>query len=64
MENLVSPESNQEKIIALVRALDKRVASRSERIFPIIETFKNIHVLQQIGREMWTETGIYHYRGF
>ena len=65
MENLlVSPESNQEKIIALVRALDKRVASCSERIFPIIETFKNIHVLQQIGREMWTETGIYHYRVF
>jgi hypothetical protein len=48
MENLlVSPESNQEITIALVRALDKRVVSRSERIFPIIETFQNIQVLQQ-----------------
>ena len=52
-----SPESNQEKIIALVRALEKRIKCRPDRIFTIISVFQHNKLLENAGREMWIETG-------
>ena len=58
MEKLFrSPESNQEKIIALVRALEKRINCRPDRIFTIINVFQHNKLLENAGREMWIETG-------
>ena len=58
MENLLtSPESQQEKAIALVRALKKRIISHPVRVFTIIEVFLHNEVLKEAGRELWNETG-------
>ena len=56
-ELLTSPESEQAKTITLVRALQKQVKSHPEKMFNIIEVFLHDKVLQETGREMWTETG-------
>ena len=54
---LTSPESEQAKTITLVRTLQKQVKSRPDRMFNIIQVFLHDEVLQQTGREIWTETG-------
>ena len=56
-ELLTSPESEQTKAITLVRALDKSIKSCPSRIFTVIDVFLDDDALQEIGREMWTETG-------
>ena len=56
-ELLTSPESEQAKTITLVQALQKQVKSRPDRMFNIIQVFLHNEVLQQTGREIWTETG-------
>ena len=56
-ELLTSPESEQAKTITLVRALQKQVKSRPDRMFSIIQVFLHDEALQQTGREIWTETG-------
>ena len=56
-ELLTSPESEQTKAITLVRALDKSINSCPSRIFTVIDVFLDDDALQEIGREMWTETG-------
>ena len=56
-ELLISPESEQAKTISLVRALQKQVKSRPDRMFNIIQVFLGDEVLQHTGREIWTETG-------
>ena len=56
-ELLTSPESEQAKTITLVRALQKQVKSRPDRMFNIIQVFLHDEELQQTGREIWTETG-------
>ena len=55
---LTSPESQQVKAIALVRALKKRIKSRPVRVFTIIEVFLHNENLKEAGRELWSETGI------
>ena len=54
---LTSPESRQVKAITLVRALYKRIKSRSDRIFTIIQVFLEKRVLHEAGRDLWFETG-------
>ena len=56
-ELLMSPESQQEKTITLVVALEKEIKSHPDKMFIIIEVFLGDEVLQQTGREMWTEIG-------
>ena len=58
MESILrSPESNQEKAITLVKALEKRIKCRPDRIFTIISVFQQNKLLENSGREMWIETG-------
>ena len=54
---MLSPESQQEKIIRLVRGLDNRIRSRPERLFGCIEVLLENDALQEVGREMLRETG-------
>ena len=54
---LASPESQQVKTIALVHALYRKIKSRSDRIFTVIEVFLKSDVLREVGRELWFETG-------
>ena len=54
---LTSPESRQVKAITLVRTLYKRIKSRSDRIFTIIQVFLEKQVLHEVGRDLWFETG-------
>ena len=54
---LVSPESKQIKTIALVHALYRKIKSRSDRIFTVIEIFLKSEVLHEVGRKLWFETG-------
>ena len=54
---LASPESQQVKTIALVHALYRKIKSRSDRIFTVIEIFLKSDVLREVGRELWFETG-------
>ena len=55
-ELLISPESNQEKAITLVGALEKKMKPSPERIFIIIEVFLNTEALRETGKEMLIET--------
>ena len=55
-ELLRSPESNQEKAITLVGALEKKMKPSPERIFTIIEVFLNTEALRETGKEILTET--------
>ena len=54
---MLSPESQQEKIIKLVRGLDNRIRSRPERFFGCIEVLLENDALQEVGREMLRQTG-------
>ena len=65
MESILrSPESNQEKAIGLVKALEKRIKCRLDRIFTIISVFQHNKLLENAGREMWIETGWHFYLSF
>ena len=55
---LTSPESQQMKAIALVRALKKRIKLHPVRVFTIIEVFLQNEILKEAGRELWNEAGI------
>ena len=58
MKDMVaSPESQQVKIIALINALYRKIKSRSDRIFTIIEIFLKSDVLHEVGRKLWFEAG-------
>ena len=54
---LTSPESQQEKAIALVRALKKKIKSHPVKVFTIIEVFQRNKIIKEAGRELWNETG-------
>ena len=54
---MLSPESQQEKIIRLVCGLDNRIRSRPERLFGCIEVLLENDALQKVGREMLRQTG-------
>ena len=54
---LTSPESKQEKAIILVRALDRRIKPRPDRVFTAIEVFLSSEGLQDIGAKMKIEAG-------
>ena len=56
-ELLKSPESEQTKAITLVKALEKKIKLRPDRIFTVIDVFLNYEDLQDMGRELWTEAG-------
>ena len=51
---MLSPESQQETIIRLVRGLDNRIRSRPERLFGCIEVLLENDA---VGREMLRQTG-------
>ena len=57
-EIFTSLQSRQEKVVILVRALQKKIKSRSDRIFKIIEYFLHMEFL---GQEMWLEIGKFNY---
>ena len=57
-EIFTSLQSRQEKVVILVRALQKKIKSRSDRIFKIIEYFLHMELL---GQEMWLEIGKFNY---
>ena len=60
MENVItSPESQQVKAITLVRALDKKMKKRPDKIFIITKLFLESELLQEVGRQMLIETGNY-----
>ena len=54
---MLSPESQQEKIIRLVRGLDNRIRSHPERLFGCIEVLLENDALQEVGRKMLRQTG-------
>ena len=56
-EMIVSPESQQTKIISLVTALDNRIKSRPDKIFRVIEVLLESDALQEAGKEMLSRTG-------
>ena len=56
-EMIVSPESQQAKIISLVTALDKRIKSRPDKFFLIIEVLLESDALQEAGTEMLKRAG-------
>ena len=59
MENIItSPESQQVKAITLVRALDRKIKPRPDKIFTVTKVFLDIETLQDVGRQLWAETGI------
>ena len=57
----MSPESEQAKAIALVRALQKLINLCPNRMFKVIEIFQHDEVLHKTGRETWTEIGVIQY---
>ena len=58
MKDMVaSPESQQVKTITLIHALYRKIKSRSDRIFTVIEIFLKCEVLHEVGRKLWFETG-------
>ena len=56
-EMILSPESQQTKTISLVTALDKRIKSRPDKIFRVIEVLLESDALQEAGKEMLSRTG-------
>ena len=61
MENVItSPESQQVKAITLVRALDKKMKKRPDKIFIITKLFLESELLREVGRQMLIETGNYN----
>ena len=60
MENVItSPESQQVKAITLVRALDKKMKKRPDKIFIITKLFLESELLREVGKQMLIETGNY-----
>ena len=58
MENMItSPESQQVKAIALVRALAKKLKSHPDRIFTVIGVLIHNEGLRETGREMCRAAG-------
>ena len=55
---MLSPESQQAKIIALVDELDKKIKSHPDYMFVIIKVMLEIEALQEIAREILRETGL------
>ena len=61
MENIItSPESQQVKAITLVRALDRKIKPRPDKIFTVTKVFLENKNLQDVGKKLWAETGIYY----
>ena len=61
MENIItSPESQQVRAITLVRALDKKMKQRPDKIFIITKLFLESESLQEVGRQILIETGNYN----
>lgn len=59
MENMItSPESQQVKVIALVRALDKKIKFRPDKLFAVIEVLIHNESLKETTIEMWKEAGL------
>ena len=56
-EMIISPESQQAKIISLIDALDKMIKSHPERLFSCIEVMLKNDVLQEPGKQMLSEAG-------
>ena len=56
-EMMLSPESQQAKIIALVDELDKKTRTRPDCLFVIIEVMLENEALQETAREILRETG-------
>ena len=54
---MLSPESQQAKIIALIDKLDKKTRSRPNCLFMIIEVMLENEALQETAREILRETG-------
>ena len=62
MENIItSPESQQVKAITLVRALDRKIKPRPNKIFTVTKVFLENEILMNVGKKLWAETGIYIY---
>ena len=65
MENVItSPESQQAKAITLVRALDKKIKQRPDKIFMITKVFLESESLQEVGRQLQIEAGKYNKHSF
>ena len=58
-EMILSPESQQAKIIALVDELDKMIRSRPDRLFVIIKVMLKNEALQETTRDILRQAGIY-----
>ena len=56
-EMMLSPESQQAKIVALVDKLDKKTRSHPDSLFVIIEVMLENEALQETAREILRETG-------
>ena len=56
-ELIVSPESQQAKIITLIDALYEMIKSHPEHLFSCIEVMFKNDALQEAGRELLTEAG-------
>ena len=56
-EMIISPESQQAKIILLIDALDEMIKSHPGHLFSCIEVMLKNDVLQEPGREMLSEAG-------
>ena len=56
-EMIISPESQQAKIISLIDALDEMIKSHPEHLFSCIEVMLKNDVLQEPGREMLSKAG-------
>ena len=56
-EMIISPESQQAKIISLIDALDEMIKSHPGHLFSCIEVMLKNDVLQEPGREMLNEAG-------
>ena len=56
-EVMLSPESQQAKIITLVDELDKKIRSRPDRLFVIIKVMLKKETLQETAREILRQAG-------
>ena len=54
---IISPESQQAKIISLIDALDEMIKSHPGHLFSCIEVMLKNEVLQEPGREMLSKAG-------
>ena len=56
-EMIMSPESQQAKIIGLVKALDRRIKSRPDKLFVCIDIFLKSDALHKTGKDMLNSAG-------